>query len=152
MTNESLLEEAFAIAWAEALQAHGENEVPVGSAVIHNGELIASAHNRIVQENNPTAHAELSAIALACKAAGSERLPGAILVSTLEPCVMCSGAALLARFAEVHVLALDDKLPALRRVLGMEGHNHRLSVIPHERKEYPSSDLLRAFFQARRKK
>ncbi len=80
-----------------ARQAPELGEVPVGAVVVHEGNIIASAHNRRELDQDPCAHAELLAMRLAAQAIGSWRLEGCTVYVTLEPCAMCAGAMVLAR-------------------------------------------------------
>ena len=80
------------LALDEARRALEENEVPVGAVIVRAGEVIASAHNERERLRDPTAHAELLAIARAAESLASWRLEGCTLYATLEPCPMCAGA------------------------------------------------------------
>lgn len=86
---------------ADRLQAAAAGEVPVGAVVALEGRVVAQAHNCMEQLSDPTAHAELLAIRKAAQALRGWRLSQATLYVTLEPCVMCAGAALQARLAAV---------------------------------------------------
>ena len=85
------------IALEEAEQAWRENEVPIGAVIVHDGRVIARAHNQREQLRDPTAHAEMIAITQAADARQSWRLDGCTLYVTLEPCPMCAGAIVQAR-------------------------------------------------------
>ena len=87
--------EPMAMAMAEARAAFERGEVPVGAVIVRDGRVLASAGNRTLEEDDPTAHAEMLAIREASAAAGSQRLAGADLYVTLEPCAMCAGGDLL---------------------------------------------------------
>ena len=143
-------ERAFSMAFKEALKAKEKDDVPVGACLLLNNEIIASSHNQIKARGDPTAHAEIEVIRLASKKLANERLVNACLVSTLEPCSMCSGAIILARIKEVHFLAFEDKIPALRKIIALETHNHRPTWERHECKKFPSAELLKDFFKNRR--
>jgi tRNA(Arg) A34 adenosine deaminase TadA len=108
-----MFEDAMDAALAEAEAAAEEGEVPVGAVVVVDGEIVARGHNRREATNDPSAHAELLALREACAAAGSWRLPGATVVVTLEPCVMCAGALSAARVERVVFGAADPKAGAL---------------------------------------
>src|SRR5688572_22760813 len=100
------MEEALALARAAA----GLGEVPIGAVVASSrGAVIGRAHNRTLLDCDPTAHAEVLALREAARAVGNHRLEGAILVSTLEPCLMCVGAAVHARVARLAYAADDPK-------------------------------------------
>src|SRR5262249_4944080 len=97
-----------ALAEAEAAGARGE--VPVGAVVVDaDGAMLASAGNRTRELTDPTAHAEVLAIRQACAARGSERLEGADLYVTLEPCPMCAAAISFARVRRLYWGAADPK-------------------------------------------
>lgn len=81
----------FDIAFEEARDAARRGEVPIGAAILREGVLLARAGNRMREQRDPTAHAEMVAIRMACEAIGAERLIGADLYVTLEPCPMCHG-------------------------------------------------------------
>ena len=137
----------------EAEKGAKEGEVPVG-AVGPSGEILSRAHNRPVQGNDPTAHAEILALRKAAKKLSNYRLTGCRLVVTLEPCVMCAGAAVAARVSEIIFGAIDPKAGAvhsLYRIASDERLNHRAMVIPGVLGE-ESAALLGAFFRPRRKK
>jgi tRNA(adenine34) deaminase len=93
----------------EAERAREAGEVPVGCVIVHDGELIAKAHNQRETLQDPTAHAEVLAITAAAAHLGSWRLEGARLYVTLEPCPMCAGAIILSRIPHVYFGAHDPK-------------------------------------------
>ena len=92
-----------------ARQAASKGEVPVGAIVVHNNNIIASAHNLTETERDPTAHAEILAIRTACAALGDARLPDCDLYVTLEPCAMCAAAISFARIRRLYFAAFDTK-------------------------------------------
>ncbi len=100
-------------ALACADRAAAEGEIPVGAVVVRDGELLAEGWNRTEQLNDPTAHAEILALRRATALARNHRLTGAVLVTTLEPCVMCFGALLESRIAVVVSGAADPLRGAL---------------------------------------
>jgi tRNA(Arg) A34 adenosine deaminase TadA len=141
------------IALDEARAAGARGEVPVGAVVIApSGAVLARAGNRTRELADPTAHAEILALREACRAAGSERLPGHTLFVTLEPCPMCAAAIGQARIARLVYGAADPKAGAAGTVLDLLRHpalNHRVSVTAGVRGEQCGA-MLKAFFQARR--
>lgn len=150
--------ELMARAIAEAQRGAAEGEVPVGAVVIaptkdgDNGAIAAAAHNRPIAFNDPTAHAEMLALRQAAAALGAYRLAGAALFVTLEPCVMCVGAMVHARIAELYFGARDEKAGALGSVydIGRDGRlNHRIEVYGGLM-EPECAALLRDFFRSRR--
>ena len=94
-------------ALAEALLAETHDDVPVGAVVVMEGAVIGRGHNRRETDHDPSAHAEIIALAQAGKAVGNWRLDGAEMYVTLEPCPMCAFAMVLAKLALV-VYSLDD--------------------------------------------
>jgi len=132
----------------EAGQALAHGDVPIGALVVMNGEIVARAHNRREELGDPTAHAEVLALRAAAKAVGSSRLDGATLVTTLEPCPMCAGAALLARVERVVFAAEDPKAGATGSLynLGADPRlNHEFDVTGRVLAD-ESAALLRDFF------
>ena len=148
MNDEELMR--MAIAEAKLTEEHGD--IPIGAIVVLNNEVLSSRHNERELQNDPTAHAEMLAIRDAAKALGTSRLDGAILVSTLEPCPMCAGAALLARVSKVIFGAEDPKAGALGSLyqLGSDPRlNHEFVVTPRVLQE-ECGRLLQKFFQSKR--
>ena len=136
----------------EAQAAEEENEVPVGAIIVHQGRVIASAHNQREQLRDPTAHAEMIAITQAAEALGSWRLEDCTLFVTLEPCPMCAGAILQARIPVVVYGAADPKAGAvdsLYSLLGDERLNHRCEVVSGVLADRCAS-ILTDFFRAQR--
>ncbi len=135
-----------------ARAALDRNEVPVGAVVALDGAVLGAAHNQPIALNDCTAHAELLALRQACAARGTYRLPGAVLYVTLEPCVMCVGAIILARIARVYFGARDPKAGALGSVydIGRDGRlNHGIEVYGGIL-EQECAALMRMFFAHRR--
>lgn len=97
------------LALEEAKSAAKRGEVPVGAVISRDGTVIAKAGNRTREMNDPTAHAEILAIRMACEALQSERLTGCDLHVTLEPCAMCAGAISFARIERLYYAASDPK-------------------------------------------
>lgn len=93
----------------EARMAQSLGEVPIGAVITHQGRIIARAGNRTRTSNDPTAHAEILAIRMACEALGSERIGACDLYVTLEPCAMCAGAISHARIRRLYYAAADAK-------------------------------------------
>lgn len=150
--------EAIELAFAQAQQAAEEGEVPVGAVVVHAKDgvqkVVGVGRNQIVSSADPTAHAELLALQAAARALHNERLTDCILVSTLEPCVMCSGALLLARIDAVYYCARVESGLGLLDVIGLNGRgkgvNHAPAVSHLSGQQERAGKLLREFFRARR--
>ena len=145
-------EEWMRLAIAEAKLSLAHNDIPIGALVISNGEIIASRHNERELQEDPTAHAEVLAIRDAAKALETSRLDGATLVTTLEPCPMCAGAALVARINHVVFGAEDPKAGSLGSLYQLGGDprlNHEFAVTPRVLQE-ECGDLLTKFFSNKR--
>jgi tRNA(Arg) A34 adenosine deaminase TadA len=143
----------MALALTEARAAGARGEVPVGAVVAAaDGLLLARNGNRIVELRDPTAHAEMLVLREAASRLGNERLPGAVLYATLEPCAMCAAAASFARVARIVFAADDPKGGAILhgpRFFEQPTCHHRPMVVQGDGAA-ESAGLLRAFFQARR--
>jgi tRNA(adenine34) deaminase len=140
------------VAFEEARAAGARGEVPVGAAIARGGALIASAGNRTIADNDPTAHAEILAIRAAGAALGSQRLGDCDLYVTLEPCAMCAGAISFARLRRLYYAASDPKGGAVEhgpRFFAQPTCHHAPDVYGGIR-ESEAAALLRAFFAARR--
>ncbi|MFZ5833574.1 MAG: tRNA adenosine(34) deaminase TadA [Planctomycetota bacterium] len=141
------------LALTEAELAMREEEVPIGAVIVHEGRVIASAHNQREQLRDPTAHAEMIAITQAASALGSWRLEDCTLYATLEPCPMCAGAILQARIPVVVYGAADPKAGAVRslfRLLDDARLNHRCLIVPGVQAE-ACGQILTRFFQSQRR-
>ena len=149
-TPESLMD----LALREAVRAREADEVPVGAVVIDipTGRIVGKAHNQRELLNDPTAHAEVLAITQAAAYYESWRLERGVLFVTLEPCLMCAGAIVLARLPFVYYGAADPKAGAHRsvyEVLENPRNNHVPIVVSGVRAE-EGSRLLTEFFREKR--
>ena len=104
VTNEFML-----AAYEMAKQAYDDGEVPVGSVIVRENEIVAKGRNRREKAKNALLHAEIDAIDNACKALGGWRLWNCELYVTLEPCPMCAGAIINAHIPKVYFGAYDFK-------------------------------------------
>jgi len=142
------------VALQEAALAAEEGEVPVGAVVIHAGRIIGRGHNRTEALQDPTAHAEILALSAAATYLHNWRLTGAVIYVTVEPCLMCTGALVLARVKRIVFGASDEKLGACGSVYDIpwDGRlNHKLETTPGMLAR-ESTRLLRAFFLRQRRK
>ena len=145
-------ERGMELALVEARRAEDHGDVPIGAALLRDGEPLAAAGNERELRRDPTAHAEVLAIRSAAAALGGWRLADTTLYVTLEPCAMCAGAIVLARIPTVVFAAPDPKAGAAGSVfdiLAEPALNHRPRVIGGVRGA-ESATLLRNFFAARR--
>jgi tRNA(adenine34) deaminase len=136
----------------EARRGALAGEVPVGALVVIDDAVVGRAHNAPITSADPTAHAEVLALRAAGEKIGNYRLNGATLYATIEPCVMCCGAALHARVARVVYGARDPKAGAVEslfRVLDDARLNHRVATTGGVLAE-EAARLLHEFFETRR--
>ncbi|MBL8019075.1 MAG: nucleoside deaminase [Leptospirales bacterium] len=139
----------LALATAAALS----EEVPVGAVVCNpQWEILGRGRNEILERKDPTAHAELLAIRAAAQAQQSERLSDCILISSLEPCALCSGAAIFSRVKAVYYFAPVFTGVGMTRLFEVfaESFNHRPPIIQVEAFAGESARLLKEFFAKRR--
>jgi tRNA(adenine34) deaminase len=136
-----------------ARAAAAQGEVPVGALVVRDGVVLGRGSNRPVRTADPTAHAEIVALREAGASVGNYRLPGSTMYVTLEPCLMCFGAAIHARVERLVFGALDPRIGAASLVRTapewLAGLNHRIQIeggiLADE-----SAAVLRQFFGNRR--
>ena len=140
----------LALAQAQLAQAHGE--VPVGAVVVHEGRVVAQAHNAPISHNDPTAHAEIVALRLAALELGNYRLDDCTLYVSLEPCAMCVGAILHARLKRVVWGAAEAKTGAAGSVVDLFANSqlnhqtqHSGGVLAKQ-----ASQLMQDFFKTQR--
>ena len=135
----------------EAEKAYELSEVPVGCVLVKDGEVISRSHNRMEELKDPTAHAEMLALREAFGKLGRKWLEDCTLYVTLEPCIMCSYALVLARVKEVVFGALDERhggVMSLYNILDDPRLNHRVRWVYLPTEE--CSKLLKDFFRERR--
>lgn len=141
------------LALAEARAAAERGEVPVGAVVAGaDGRVVSQAGNRTRELADPTAHAEMLAIRAACSKLGSERLVGAHLYVTLEPCPMCATAISFARIRRLYYGAADPKGGGVEHGARVFSHPtcHHTPEVYGGIGEVEASELLREFFVGRR--
>lgn len=128
--------------------AMGKDEVPVGAVIVSNNMVIARAHNLTETLNDPTAHAEMQAFTSATNYLGGKYLNDCALFVTLEPCIMCAGAAYWTRIGKIVWGATDEK-----RGFTLTNSNllHPKTLIVKGVMENESASLLREFFGGKRK-
>jgi len=145
-------DDPMGLALAEATAAAMRGEVPVGAVVVVKGKIVASAGNRTVELNDPTAHAEILAIRAAAAALRSQRLMGADFYVTLEPCAMCAAALSFARIRRLYFAAPDPKGGAVDHG-GRYFHQptcHHAPEVYGGLRASQASQLLKSFFAQRR--
>ena len=151
-TNDSYIE-PMREALRAAADAKSSGDVPVGAVLLdHSGQVVTVDRNRRHELTDPTAHAEMLVMSARSRELGDWRLTGHTLVVTLEPCVMCAGAAVLARLDRIVYGAADLKAGAawsLYNVPQDRRLNHRVELIDGVLAE-ESAELLAKFFDDRR--
>ena len=151
----SSIDEAWmALAIEQAKLAEKIEEVPVGAVLVQDNQLIASAHNQPISNNDPTAHAEIQLLRAAGKQLNNYRFPDTTLYVTLEPCTMCLGAMIHARVSRIVFGAYDQKTGVCGSCTDLSTSkcfNHTIAieggVLANNCKQ-----LLQQFFKNRRKK
>jgi tRNA(adenine34) deaminase len=139
-------------ALAEAQRGAWQGEVPVGAVVVHQGRIVARAHNAPIERHDPTAHAEIQALRQAAHVLGNYRLDDCTLYVTLEPCAMCSGAILHARLPRVVFGATEPRTGAAGSVVNLfeTALNHHTQITSGVLADEAAA-LLQGFFAQRRK-
>jgi len=131
----------------EAQQAFQKDEVPIGAVIVHNNKIIARAHNLTETLNDVTAHAEMQAITAAAHAMGGKYLNECTLYVTIEPCPMCASACYWAQIGTVVYGAIDEKMGAETRKLGLF---HPKTIIKKNVEAEKASLLMKQFFKNKR--
>jgi tRNA(adenine34) deaminase len=146
-------EDYMKLALKEARYALDEDEVPIGCVIVSKGQIIARGHNLVEKLHDFTAHAEMQAFTAASEFLGGKSLHECTLYVTLEPCVMCAGAAFNTRIGRIVFGASDEK----RGYTRFGTHEGNGQAILHPRTEVTGgvleeecAGLLREFFQSRR--
>ena len=141
------------LALEEARKAAELGEIPIGAVLVHDGEVVCSAHNMRETWQSATAHAEVIVIEEACKKLARWRLSGCTLYVTVEPCPMCAGAVANARIKKVYFGAYDSKMGAMNSVIDLSKYNfnHHFEAEGGILKEECAS-LLSDFFKKLRNK
>src|SRR5271154_5933930 len=151
-TTETTDEHYLRAAIDEAMAAERDGGVPVGAVLVFEGAIVGRGNNRVLRDNDPTAHAEIVAMRAAGQALGNYRLENCTLYVTLEPCAMCAGAILHARIKRLVYAATDPKAGSCGSVLSVMNHpqlNHKAEVTPGLLAEQGGA-LLTNFSRARR--
>ncbi len=149
MTHEDFMREALLLAQAAA----DEGEVPVGAVVVKDGVIVGRGRNRRETAKQAAAHAEMEAIADACRTLGGWRLSDCDLYVTLEPCPMCAGAIINARIRCVFFGASDKKAGSCGSLVDLFSlpYNHKPHCVAGVLEE-ECANVLRMFFRELREK
>ncbi|ENU29776.1 tRNA adenosine(34) deaminase TadA [Acinetobacter sp. NIPH 1852] len=140
-------------AYEQAALAAAQGEIPVGAVIVSQGEIIGVGYNAPIKLSDPTAHAEIQALRMACQSINNYRLPDdATLYVTLEPCTMCVGALIHARVQRVVFATTEPKAGSLisaRQLLENGYYNHKF-VFEQGCLQAQCSTQLSDFFKQRR--
>ena len=136
------------LAIKEAKKAYEKEEVPVGAVIVYKNKIIEKAHNQKESQNNSIKHAELIAIDKACKKLKTWHLEECILYTTLEPCIMCTGAILQSRIKEIYCSTLSQKYGGLDKLNEKEKKKIKIDIGLCKNE---SIQLLKNFFKQKRK-
>lgn len=148
----SLYYDLMSLALEEAKKASLSGEIPVGSALLTWEGKVYSNHNRMVERDDPLAHAEQLVIEEARKQSLTGKLEGAILAVTLEPCPMCSGAMMICRIGTLVYGVRDPRMGGVNSVFEVFGNpslNHH-PIIVSGILEDQAKAMMRRFFRRRR--
>lgn len=140
------------LALEQARCAEREGEVPVGCVIVLDGQCIGQGWNAPIGNHDPTAHAEIRALRDAALRLENYRLPGTVLYSTLEPCIMCAGALLHARVERLVYAAPDPRRGAVDSGLNIFDNpllNHSV-IVESGLMADEAAALLKQFFARRR--
>jgi tRNA(adenine34) deaminase len=153
LTPKKLDERYMRIALEEAEQAAQHGEVPVGAVLVKEGEMLARDHNRCIEMNDPSAHAEILVLRRAGEVLKNYRLKDTTLYVTAEPCPMCAFALIHGRVSRLVFGAPEPKSGAVKsrmELLREKMFNHRVSV-DEGILEKECANALKTFFKERRK-
>lgn len=148
MKDESFMREAL----REAEIAYGKNEVPIGAVLVHEGKVIARAHNLVESRKDAAAHAEILCLQEGAKVLDNWRLLQTTLYCTLEPCPMCAGAMIHSRISRLVWGAPDLRCGAHGSWVDLFRLKHPIHQVSAEGGvlAVAAAELMRAFFQKRR--
>lgn len=134
------------IAITEAKKAYNKGDVPVGAVIVYKDKVISKAYNKKEIKNNAVKHAELEAIEKACKKLKTWHLEECKLYTTLEPCMMCTGAILQSR---IKYICYSTKNPNFGEINHLKKYDESIKIIKNVLHN-ESSDMLKRFFKEKR--
>jgi len=134
-------------AFKQALKAYKNNEVPVGAIIVKKNKIISKSYNKKEKNNNAIKHAELDAIEKACKKLKTWHLEECTLYTTLEPCLMCTGAILQARIKTIYYSSTNNNFGEIETLRKYD----KKIIIKKGLLEKETSELLKKFFKEKRK-
>jgi len=140
------------IAYQEALKAYKQGEVPVGAVLVKNNKIITKGHNQYLKKQCAIFHAEQFVILKACKKLDNWRLDGCVLYSSLEPCLMCTGAIIQSRISKIIFSALDEKAGCILSQYSIINDKILATNLTYEyMPDKRSTELLKKFFKEKRR-
>ncbi|MCH7946436.1 MAG: nucleoside deaminase [candidate division Zixibacteria bacterium] len=137
------------LAIQQASEAFEADEVPIGAVVVHHNKIIGRGYNQVERLKDATAHAEMIALSAAFNHIGDWRLEDCYLFSTVEPCTMCAGAAMLSRIKRIVFGASDPKFGACGSIFNVPTEkklNHRIEVVSGILSD-EISEMMKQFFK-----
>ena len=137
------------LAIQQASEAFEADEVPIGAVVVHHNKIIGRGYNQVERLKDATAHAEMIALSAAFNHIGDWRLEDCYLFSTVEPCTMCAGAAVLSRIKRIIFGASDPKFGACGSIFNVPAEkklNHRIEVVSGILSD-EISEMMKQFFK-----
>ncbi len=143
------------LAFREAEKAFEKNEVPVGAVVMFEDKIIGRGYNQTESLHDATAHAEIIALSAAYNHFGDWRLENSILVSTLEPCAMCAGAAILSRIKTIVYGTKDPKFGACGSIFNLPVEpklNHNIEIVSGVMEDEVAALMKQFFVEIRKNK
>lgn len=151
-TQEQTDERFMRIALQEAEDAAREGEIPIGAVIVHDGQLVARAHNLTERLGDVTAHAEMQAITSASMTLGGKYLQNCTLYVTVEPCPMCAGAAGWAQISRIVYGTADAKrgYSTLTPPYGPHSPLHPKTTVTAGVLEDEARTLMQQFFRSKR--
>lgn len=139
------------IAIEQAKKAYKRGDVPVGAVIVKNNKIIAKAYNKKEKQNNAIQHAEIIAIAKACKKLKTWHLEECTLYVTLEPCMMCTGAIIQSRIKTIEYAAPNPNHGFINSKYDLQKMQSTMIKTSDSKCVYASINLLQSFFKERRK-
>ena len=142
-------EDYMRLAIQQASEAFEADEVPIGAVVVHHNKIIGRGYNQVECLKDATAHAEMIALSAAFNHIGDWRLEDCYLFSTVEPCTMCAGAAMLSRIKRIVFGASDPKFGACGSIFNVPAEkklNHRIEVVSGILSD-EISEMMKQFFK-----